>query len=316
MSEKDSVQRSEGDESATQSTPDELLMEEILQDPERRKAWMERFTLAQPVDGRTPSGMRGGRDGLSTTPTPSGKARGEWSWPPVPSMPFFWPPAAPGYPPSFYSARPPPPPPGAHAQGVGPGPSWAAEEPSASEDRQPGEQEAEEGEVLELLDEAEALELVEFDPSVDPKESWDPPKIIERFIEKHFNRSLTEPERQAIMKDFPKPKIKALTTPTLDDQFKDHLKRKGKDPHFGAEKSLYKIQSSLLDVAGPLSCLWFDLLTKDSAPSKEQTLLLAQQALVLLGSAANQISTERRRVAWGKINPKLKGLAEETYTKW
>ena len=86
---------------------------------------------------------------------------GEWSWPPVPPIPFFWPPAAPGYPP-LYSTRPQPPPPGAHALGAGPGPSWAAEEPSALDDRQTGEQEMEEGGVLELLDEAEALELVEF----------------------------------------------------------------------------------------------------------------------------------------------------------
>lgn len=61
-----------------------------------------------------------------------------------------------------------------------------------------------------------------------------PPRYREAH-EKHFNSSLTEPN---IVKDFSKPKIK---TPTLDDQFKDHLKRKGKDPHFGDEKSLYKI---------------------------------------------------------------------------
>jgi hypothetical protein len=53
------------------------------------------------------------------------------------------------------------------------------------------------------------------------------------------------------MKDFPKPLSGALAVPKLDGQVKDHLKAKGKDPHFGAEKSLYKIQEHLLDVAGP-----------------------------------------------------------------
>ena len=58
-------------------------------------------------------------------------------------------------------------------------------------------------ESIALLDDAEALELVEFDPSVDPEGSWKPPKALPAFLEKHFNRSLTEEERQAIMKDFP-----------------------------------------------------------------------------------------------------------------
>ena len=46
-----------------------------------------------------------------------------------------------------------------------------------------------------------------------------------------------------------------MSAPKLDEQVKDQLKRKGKDPHLGAEKSLYKIQEQLLNVAGPLMCL-------------------------------------------------------------
>lgn len=37
------------------------------------------------------------------------------------------------------------------------------------------------------LEEAEALEHVEFDPSID---SWEPPQVIESFLDKHFNHSL------------------------------------------------------------------------------------------------------------------------------
>ena len=50
--------------------------------------------------------------------------------------------------------------------------------------------------------------------------------------------ALTKEERQAIMKDFPKPGCTVLSAPRLDEQVKQHLKRKGKDPHFGAEKAL------------------------------------------------------------------------------
>ena len=58
--------------------------------------------------------------------------------------------------------------------------------------------------AIQLLDEAEALERVEFDPGVDSKDAWDPPKPMTSFLEKHFNRSLSDAEREAIMKDFPK----------------------------------------------------------------------------------------------------------------
>ena len=69
------------------------------------------------------------------------------------------------------------------------------------------------------------------------------------FLEKHFNWPLSDAEREAIMKDFPKPNCHVMSAPKLDEQVKDQLKGKGKDPHFGSEKSLYKIQDHLLDVA-------------------------------------------------------------------
>lgn len=169
--------------------------------------------------------------------------------------------------------------------------------------------------AIQLLDEAEALELVEFDPGVDSKDAWDPPKPMTSFLEKHFNRSLSDAEREAIMKDFPKPNCPVMSAPKLDEQVKDQLKRKGKDPHFGAEKSLYKIQDQLLDVAGPLACLWADLLNKEAKVSREDTLLLLQRALVLLGSTSHAITLERRKVAWSRINPSLKALATEEYEK-
>ena len=54
---------------------------------------------------------------------------------------------------------------------------------------------------IQLLNEAEALELIEFDPGVNSKDAWDPPKPMTSFLEKHFNRSLSDAEREAIMKD-------------------------------------------------------------------------------------------------------------------
>ena len=168
---------------------------------------------------------------------------------------------------------------------------------------------------VQLLDEAEALELVEFDPSIDPKDTWEPPSAMASFLQKHFNISLEEGEKEAILKDFPKPSCKALKTPRLDEQVREQLKRKGKDPHFGPEKTLFKVQEQVLDVTGPLTCLWADLLNKKAKVSSEDVLLLIQRALVLLGSASHTITMERRKIAWARINPKLKSLASEEYAE-
>ena len=151
----------------------------------------------------------------------------------------------------------------------------------------------EDEDVITLLDESEALELVEFDTTVTPKDTWEPPKPILTFLEKHFNKSLTEEERTAILKDFPKPQCNALVAPQLDQQVKEQMQQKGKDPHFGSEKSLCKVQEKVLEVAGPLTCLWADLLNEDASVSPEDILLLAQRAPVLLGSVSHAITVER-----------------------
>ena len=47
--------------------------------------------------------------------------------------------------------------------------------------------------------------------------------------------------------------------------------------------------------------------------SWEDTLLLIQKALVLLGNASHSITMEWRKIAWSRINPKWKFLATENY---
>ena len=106
-----------------------------------------------------------------------------------------------------------------------------------------------------------------------------------------------------------------MVTPKMDEEVKEQLKQKGEDAFFGSEKTLYRVQEQLLDTAGPLICLWADLLNKDAMVSKEDIVMLVQRALVLLGSASNTITLERRKIAWSRFNPKLKSLASEEYEK-
>ena len=57
-------------------------------------------------------------------------------------------------------------------------------------------------------------------------------------------------EREAILTDFSKPQCDGLQVPKLDPEVREQLSKKGKDPQFGLEKTLYKIQEQLLEVTG------------------------------------------------------------------
>ena len=178
--------------------------------------------------------------------------------------------------------------------------------------------EANEGDYVELLDKGELLELVQFDPTVEDENSWEAGEIINSFIEKDFKHTITMEEREAIMKDFPKPLYPALWTPKTDNDIKKQIKQADKDQHFRVEKSLYKLQEQILDIAGLLTCLWVDLLNQDVTVKPEDLILLLQRVLVLLGSASHNISQERRRVAWSQTNPAtntLSDISEETKGK-
>ena len=135
------------------------------------------------------------------------------------------------------------------------------------------------------------------------------------FLKKNFNRCLPDSEKDEILSDFPKPNIPVLIAPKLDKDVEEQLRSKGKDPYFGQEKVLYRLQETLLDVSCPLMCLRTDLKNPRAKISKKDTLLLTQRALVLLGSAFNAITLEWREITLTKINPNLKALTTEPYKK-
>ena len=108
--------------------------------------------------------------------------------------------------------------------------------------------------VIHLLDEEEEMEFLTFDPTVVTNSSWDAGEVINAFLEKHFSREVTVEEREGIMKDFPKPTHQFLTAPKLDEEMKKQIKKARKDPHYGSERYLYKLQEQLLDMSRSLTC--------------------------------------------------------------
>ena len=67
----------------------------------------------------------------------------------------------------------------------------------------------------------------------------------------------------------------------------------------------------MLKVAGSLAGLWADMVNPDTEVDKERIALVVQRALVLLGGTSHAISTERRKIALARVNPKLGSLATE-----
>ena len=281
-------------------------IDELLTDPLVRTALLQRLN-PQPI-----SQSSAVPDGAAPTPylTPSGTAAGS-GWPVFP-VPYPFTPTS-GFPP-FWSQHAAGTQLTSHRAGDSGGRSTSSNNPEDSIDPAlPGasglqneEEQLNEEDIVDPLSDTEALEMVEFDPKVDSEDKWVPPKLMMTFLEKHFKRCLLTDEREAILKDFPKPDCPVLEVPTLDEPVRDHLKRKGKDPHFGSEKTLYKLQGQVLDLAGPLTCLWADLLNADAKVKREDVLLLVQRILVLLGSLANSITQERRQISWSCLNPLIK----------
>ena len=244
------------------------VMEAILRDPRRKATLLQRMGLAEPER------QSGSRSHL----TPSGKAIGGWGYLPAPFWPFppapYWFPGGACYcgQPHGTARR------SAALRIPSPAPTtWSETDEAPCSSASVKRSREEDEDSIHLLDESEALELVEFDPSVEPKDSWEPPKAIAGFLEKHFNSGLEDSEKEAILKDFPKPSCKAVAAPKLDDEVKEQLRRKGRDPHFGSEKTLFKIQEMVLEVPGPLTCLWADLLNKQANITPEDTLLLGAE---------------------------------------
>jgi len=117
--------------------------------------------------------------------------------------------------------------------------SGSAGQPGSSsaqgQDKDGEDSSLEDEDTIEVLEEGESLELVQFDPTVKDSKKWDAGETIKKFLEKHFARTLDEKELGQIMEDFPKPDCSALCTPKLDEEVKRLIQQAGKDPHFGTE---------------------------------------------------------------------------------
>lgn len=161
-----------------------------------------------------------------------------------------------------------------------------------------------------------------FDPTLEREDKDDfkvkVPRTIEKYIDRHFRRSLSKEERTAMLKRHPKPDVEAALPPKLDSFVADFA---GKKLDKGRDSQLAKIQGAMLYAAGPLTNLWADLIEQglandsDAAIHVSDVLETIQRSLVLLGNANSLLSETRREIALESIHPSLKKYGKGEFAK-
>ena len=138
---------------------------------------------------------------------------------------------------------------------------------------------------------------------------------MEDYIRDHFDRFLSEQERANIMVSLPRPQSDFLASPQLDEEVRKFLAYDLKDKFLNnpLEPKLFSVQNLLLEVSGPLLCLWSNLLDETRTISRPEIIQIILVSMVLLVNASNSITVERRKAILSKINGKYIRLADERF---
>ena len=142
---------------------------------------------------------------------------------------------------------------------------------------------------------------------------------LSSFLELVARKPLTNFERKAMCREYPRPNVDAVYTPELDDYIAalvQGAKAIDKDSRF--------LQDKVLDITGPLCMLFEHLTTMSDSSSRDITLSQDQvQSLLqavsysirLVANASSLISATRRSAVLNKINNRgsLASLGKEDY---
>ena len=152
--------------------------------------------------------------------------------------------------------------------------------------------------VTEDLDEMDGIQpqgrsvdnLVAFDPTaVAPSDEFvfDTHEVITNYLEKHFCSSLDKDIRNSMHKMHPVPRTPVIKVIKVDRYIMDHLRQWFPKSHDG---ELGTVPAALLSAAGPLTCLWSDLLDNNLLADElvvinvHDMLNIIQRTLVLMGN--------------------------------
>ena len=112
-----------------------------------------------------------------------------------------------------------------------------------------------------------------------------------------MRRRLTKEEREALLKDHPRPDMASCKVPVVDKYIREFLgKRFPKD----MDTELTKIQTGVLNIVCPLATAWSSLLEQGMAEDQDlvvpasQVAALIQRTICMVGNVSEMISQSRR----------------------
>ena len=158
----------------------------------------------------------------------------------------------------------------------------------------------------------------DFDPeSLDTEDenTFTAHNTITEYLEKHFRRTLTKTTRAAMHKAHPVPRTAVTKAPIVDQFVKDYLKSRFPKQE---DNDLGVLQSALLKVCGPMTCLWSDLIENNLLDDEaavinvQDVMEIIQRSLVLLGNANELLSQIRRTNILQLADQSLKKYGQES----
>ena len=152
-----------------------------------------------------------------------------------------------------------------------------------------------------------------------PNSRWEASEELAAFLETATCKPLSKFERRNLVKSSPRPNVNAVYTPLMDEYLKPFVQG-----ITVPDKPLKEMQDHILDVFGPLSTVYENLLAMLESSSSDgiveldkdsvlNFLTCIKHAMLLAGDATARLSVNRRELILKKINPLMASLAQEHF---
>ena len=167
------------------------------------------MNLASPYNSFTPCGMFPGTFASHLTPSRTAQGAGlPQPFQPGCFPPMWWPPFPPFFPVDSNPIAP-------QLDTVSSNNSALAGQKDEEEDEIESESQFQDVDHVTIHDEESKTMFAEFNPEIKQPNTWDPPKQMSAYLEKHFNKSLKAEEAEAILEDYPTPNCPAMRSKGL-----------------------------------------------------------------------------------------------------
>ena len=153
-----------------------------------------------------------------------------------------------------------------------------------------------------------------------PNSRWEASEELSAFLETATSKPLSKFDRRSLVKTSPRPDVNAVYTPSMDEYLKPFVQGITLP-----DKPLKEMQDHILDVFGPLSTVYENLLAMLESSNSDGVVELdkdsvlnfltcIKHAMLLAGDATARLSVNRRELVLKKINPLMVSLAQEHFS--